>query len=155
MRQGFDGTVAWATDAKGGVRELSGDELANVRREATFNAQLKWKEMFEKLELAGKTAVGDREAWEIRVVMKQTGTPMTFYYDTVTGLPLRADMTRSTPQGEITIKTTFADYRESNGVKTPHEMTMESPIGKTTIRITSVTYNEKLDDNLFAKPLPN
>ena len=49
----------------------------------------------------------------------------------------------------------YADYRETDGVKTPFRWTLSRPNGRFTIQIDSMKNNAPVDDDRFAKPVAN
>jgi C-terminal processing protease CtpA/Prc len=152
IKQGFDGKVGWSQDPFQGLRTLEGDELEKIRRQAIFNSELKWRELFIKVELTGREKVGGLDAYVIRLTDKD-GTTVTRYYDATTFLLLRADAVDEGPQGKIPVETLYTDYREVDGVKTAFQWTQKTPVGETVIKITEVKGNAEIDDARFAKPL--
>jgi hypothetical protein len=46
----------------------------------------------------------------------------------------------------------YADYRETDGVKTPFRWTLSRPNGRFTIQIESLKNNAATEDSRFAKP---
>src|SRR5581483_4430444 len=65
FRQGFDGSVGWAEDPQSGVRDQSGAELAEAKRQADFYSPLDVKQHYSKLTLLGTEKVGDHDAYVI------------------------------------------------------------------------------------------
>jgi hypothetical protein len=151
MSQGFDGTTAWAKDPQGNVREIAGPQLAVVLRESQFNSDLRWKELYEKVETQGKGKIDGKDAWVVKITPK-AGAPMVRYYDAETFLLLRSDMTVNGPQGEFTLKTSVSDYREIDGVKVPFQLTQGLPMGTMGMRVSEIKNNVPIDDAMFAKP---
>ena len=151
IRQGFDGAVAWEEDPQQGLRVKAGVELAEAKREATFNPELKMKELYPKMTVRGKATVGTAEAWAIDAVPSE-GKPVVFYFDAASGLPLRMDATRDTPQGAIDVQAYLEDYRVVDGVKVPHVLRQVTPMFTMTMRLSEVKHNVTLDDKMFKKP---
>jgi hypothetical protein len=151
IKQGFDGNAGWSQDPYQGLRALEGDELEKVKRQAVFNSELKWRELFIKTELMGMEKVGGRDAYVVRLTA-QDGTSVTRYYDTATFMLLRADAVDEGPQGKIPIETLYTDYREVEGAKTAFQWTQKTPVGETIIKITELKINVEIDDSRFAKP---
>lgn len=151
VTQGYDGQVGWRQDPFQGTRELDDVELANLKREATFNADLKWRELYEKVELMGTEKVGEQQAYVIRLTPR-VGKPITRYYDTQTFLLLRSDSVQEGPQGTIPVETYFSDYRQVDGVKVPFQVTQKTSIGDGVVKLTEVKNNVEIDDAKFAKP---
>ena len=151
IRQGFDGAVAWEEDPQQGLRVKAGVELAEAKREATFNPELKMKELYPKMTVRGKEKVGAAEAWAVDAVPAE-GKPVVFYFDAAPGLPLRMDATRDTPQGSVDVQAYLEDYRVVDGVKVPHVMRQVTSMFTMTMRLTEVKHNVTLDDKMFKKP---
>ncbi len=69
----FGGTVGWARDSGTGVRELQGEELVDMKRDAQFPEEIRFREFFTNMELKGKAMVGPREAYLIRASSPEGG----------------------------------------------------------------------------------
>lgn len=150
--QGFDGTVAWNRLAGQEAVEVTGPQLAEVRRETLFNALLKWRELYSKVEMKGKQKVGDREAYVV-VLTPAADQPLTQYYDAETFLLLRQSGNFSTPQGSMDIQVDLLDYRDiGGGLKAPFERRQTMPMGAIVMKITKLENNVEIDDAKFAKP---
>ncbi len=152
FKNGFDGTVSWADDPQGGLREITGAQLEQTRRESVFNAALKWKEMYPKVELKGKEKVGEREAY-VLVLTPGAGKPVTQYYDAETFMLARQVSTQVTEQGEMEIIADFSDFREVDGIKTPFQIKQILPMGDVVIKFTEMKNNVAIEDAKFSKPV--
>lgn len=151
IRQGFDGAVAWEEDPQQGLRVKAGVELAEAKREATFNPELKMKELYPKLTIRGREKVGTSDAWVVDAVPAE-GAPVVFYFDVESGLPVRMDATRDTPQGPIQMQSYLDDYRVIDGVKVAHTLRQVTSMFTMTMRLSEVKHNVTLDDKMFKKP---
>jgi hypothetical protein len=151
IRQAFDGVVAWEEDPQQGLREKSGVELAETKREATFNPELKMKQLYPKLTVRGREKVGTSDAWVVDAVPAE-GAPVVFYFDVESGLPVRMDSTRDSPQGQIAVQAFLDDYRVVDGIKVAHVLRQVTPMFTMTMRLTEVKHNVTLDDKMFKKP---
>lgn len=154
-RQGFDGTVGWRQDATGAVTELRGQELAAARSEAAFNPTLRWRDVYTKAVLKGKTKVGARDAWVV-VFTEKNGTPATRYYDAETFLLVRQTVRVKTGAGPLDITVDLSDYRDAGGgVKAPFRMIQKTPgFGEITVEMTEIRNNAEIEDATFSKPAP-
>ncbi len=151
MKQGFDGQIAWALTPQGLV-DITGPQLDAMKRQATFNRELKWREMFPKVELKGKEKVGDKDAWVV-VMSPAAGEPVTQYYDAASFLLIRQNAKHETPQGQLEITTDFSDYRDlGNGMKAPFQLTQKMPMGEMVTKISEMKNNVPIDDAKFTKP---
>jgi len=151
FRQGFDGQTAWMDNPVGGLRRLEGAEAARIRLEADFHRPLKWRELYAKIELAGKDTVAGRPAYVVRLTPKE-GRPATHYYDAETFLLVRQDVVQETGQGEVAVQAVMSDYRDVGGIKTPHRIEQQLPMGKIVIQFSEIRNNVELDDARFAMP---
>lgn len=151
FQQGFDGTVAWAQDPTSGLRELTGVELAAVKLDADFYREIRRKELYPTLKVRGKEKIGDRTAYVIEATPAE-GATETWYFDTETGLLLRTNVERETPQGKIPTEISYEDYKDVGGVKMPMTIRQSTPIFTLTIRVTEVKLNIEIDDAKFKKP---
>ena len=151
VQEGFDGTVAWAMEPQNGLREKAGAELAATKRDEDFYRDLHFKELYPKLEIAGKESIGDREAYGMKATAAD-GTVDKFYFDTQSGLLVRADIERETPQGKLPIQTFFEDYKEVDGVKIPFTVRQSTAAFSFVVKLTEVKHNVEISDAKFAKP---
>lgn len=151
FKQGYDGQVGWSDNPVQGLRELSGEELARLRREATFNPEIKWRDLYRKVELVGKDKVGERETYVVRLTPLE-GKPLTRYYDAQTFLLLRQDLVQDTSQGPMAVTAIMSDYRDVNGIKAPFRIEQQLPVGKVIIKMVEVQNNVEIADAVFAKP---
>lgn len=154
-RDGYDGKIGWVDDE--GLKEpveLVSGVMPPVRREAVFNAPLKWRELYEKVELLGVRRVNQRDAYAIRLT-PPSEKPIVHYYDTQTRLLVRIDGIAHPLRADPT-ETYLSDYREVDGVKMPFVMRMRmrppNVIAVVQITVARVRTNVPLDDALFARP---
>src|SRR5262245_62284971 len=61
----FDGATGWNSDPMNGVRELSGVELAQLKRRSDFYGTLNIKKQYAKMDVKGKEKVGSYETYVI------------------------------------------------------------------------------------------
>ncbi len=151
IQQGFDGTLAWAQDPTAGMREISGGELVATKRDSDFHMSLHMKELFTKLTVKSKEKVGDKEAFMVEATPGE-GKGEKFYFDTKTGLLIRHDAERESPQGTAMVEIYFEDYRETDGVKEPFTMRRVMPAFAMTIKMDEVKHNVEIENAKFAKP---
>ena len=150
-RSGFDGRIAWADNPQGS-RLLEGASLERARREAVFNPELKWRELYPKVDLLRRDKVGDREVYVIQLA-PASGRPMIAYYDTETFLTLRQDSETDTQDGPAMAQNYLTDYREVDGVKTPFSIRRVRPDIELRIQISKQENNVPIDDAKFARPV--
>jgi outer membrane lipoprotein-sorting protein len=151
VQQGFDGVVAWATDPQSGLREMQGAELSAAKRDADFFGTVKLKENFPKMTLTGKSKVGEHEVYVIEATTPE-GTPEKFYFDTQTGLLLRVDSERESPQGKIKVESYLEDYKEVDGIKIPFTSRQNTEAMSFTLKFSEVKHNVSIEDTKFKRP---
>ena len=151
FRQGFDGTVAWTENPQSGVREMDGQELSVTRRSAVFHGALKLRELYPQMTLKGTQKVGERDAYLIEADPGD-GSLRRMYFDARTGLLLRNEIERDTPQGRATFRTDLEDYKEVDGVKIPFTVRQANPNLTLVVKLSEVRHNVPVDDAKFAKP---
>ena len=151
VKQGFDGESAWAENPMSGLVVLDGEGAAVARRQATFNSELKWRELYPKVALKGKQKVGERDSYVVEMT-PDDGQPVLQYFDVETFHLVRADVHQNTMQGLSLVTTTFADYKDFEGRKMPTTMKQNIPEGEVIIKIGEVKSNVEIDDAKFAKP---
>jgi len=151
MREGADASGAWEDDLQNGVTDKTGLELADARRGATFNAELKMKSLYQTIVVTGQEQVGLRPAYVILATPVE-GTPIRMYFDAETGLIVRKAQTRSTASGLIEIDLFLEDYRDVDGVKRPFTVRHVTPNLTTVIRFTEIKHDVPLDDAIFKRP---
>ena len=152
--EGCDGTVAWAKSPKG-VTEKTGEELANALREATFN-DAALRTTYPDLKFKGTEKMGDADVYLLES-NPSASTHELFYFDVKTGLNVRRDSEAQVGGKAQKTETTFADFRDVDGVKEPFVVRILMFVsGKLapsmTIKCQSVKHNVPLDDEIFKKP---
>jgi hypothetical protein len=152
MDQRFDGTSAYAMDTMQGNREISGDQLANMKNAMFPSPLLHYKDRGTKIELSGKQKVGDRDTYLLLVTPKE-GPASKVYIDAQTYLPARLVSTTELPEfGRVEQTTDLADYRDVDGVKVAYSVQNTSSVQSFIITVTKVEHNTKIDPALFSKP---
>jgi hypothetical protein len=154
VKSGFNGSVGWSQDPQSGLREMAGAELSDTKRDAEFYREIKLKQMFSKMILTGKDKVGEHDVYVIEATPAD-GKPEKMYFDTQSGLLLRRDTDRESPQGSAHVETYFEDYKEAGGVKTPFTMKIVRPEMTFLLKTTEVKVNVPIDDAKFNKPAAN
>jgi hypothetical protein len=149
-----DGQNAWRKDMSGRVHELSGTDLAAIKREAVMNGDLRWKELYETVELTGKSMVEGREVYSLKLMPKGGGPFLMRHYDAATFLLVRSDLTIEASGQKRVVKTTTSDYRTVDGVNYAHHLVQTNDMGSVNIRVKEIRNNQPIDDALFAKPAP-
>jgi len=151
FQEGFDGKVAWAQNPQEGLREKSGAELATAKLESEFFKDIKLKQLYPKIAVKGKDKVGDKEVYVVEATPVESSVE-TWYFDTQTGLVLRQDAERESPQGKANTQVFLDNYKEVDGIKVPFTIRQVSPMFTIDIKIEEVKHNVPIDDAKFNKP---
>src|SRR5215510_15476905 len=147
----FDGAKGWDSNPMTGLRELSGAELAAMKRRADFHSEINFKKHYPKMEVKGKEKVGSSETYVIEATPDEGG-PEKLYFDVNTGLLVRHDIETDSPQGKLTMEVYLEDYKVVDGVKIPHTVKRVTPAMTMVTKITEVKNNVEIDDAKFNKP---
>jgi hypothetical protein len=151
VQQGFNGTAGWSQDPQNGMRDLAGPELAQTKREADIYRNLKLKELYPKMVVAGKDKVADRDVYVIEATPTDGG-PEKMYFDAQNGLLVRADLTAYNAGEQLPTQTFLEDYKDVDGVKMPSTIRQTNPNFSVTLKFTDIKSNVPVDSSKFNKP---
>ena len=150
VRRGYDGTTGWADDPQAGLRDLAGDELADMKRNAVYNSELRMKDVYPGLTVKGSDKVNGHDAWILETSIDEL--KHRFYFDSASWLLVRTDEEVKVQDGKGTAVMYLADYKTVDGVQVPCTMTMTSPQMNFNMKISDVKHNDPIDDAKFVKP---
>lgn len=147
MRQnGFNGTIAWSQQ-RNGIREMSGPQVENFKREHDLHREIKLKTFYPKLTCKGKERINDRETFVVEAAAADS-IPETMYFDTQTGLLIRRDVTIQ----DVSLQAYFEDYREVDGIKLPFTIRRVRTDFSWTNKFDEVKHNVPIDESKFDMP---
>jgi hypothetical protein len=152
IARGYNGTTAWMKTPRGQL-ELTGADLEQMKRNADFYWMLKLKELTKELRVTGKDKIGEREAYVLTARIAPNHTER-YYFDTQTGLLLRAITLEDTMIGWIPEQTDYEDYRDVDGVKMPFTVRQSyvDPWIGWTRKFTEIKFNAPVDEKKFDLP---
>lgn len=150
-RQGFDGTVGWSDDPRDGLRQQSGIELEETKRDSDFYHPLDLHQLYSKFTVTGTEKIGDRTAYVVEATPPQ-GEADKLYFDSESGLVIRIISRHHMPEGVVVFQEDISNYREIDGIKLPFTVRQSSAESEFTIQFTDVRHNVDFDDAQFAKP---
>jgi len=150
MLEGFDGSKGWTKDVRG-QREVTGRELADMKRRADFFRYLKIKESYPQMRVLATEKVRDREAYVVGATSRGDSREK-LYFDVQTGLLVRQFVAFKTAFGSIPEVTDFDDYREVSGVKLPFTITWSRPPFSWTLHFAEIRLNAIIDKSRFEVP---
>lgn len=150
MRQGFDGTTAWATDPLQGPRIMMPAEAAGVRDASDFRTITRDAALFTALELVGEAEVDGERCQRVRHTWA-SGRVTTDCYSVASGLMIESQDVQESPQGRIAVTVRLSDYRPVAGVLMPHRMVSQMMGATQVVTLTEVTAGP-IDAALFDLP---
>ena len=152
MMSGYNGTVGWAKSPRA-QRQLSGGQLASMKRAADFYGDIKLKELYPNLEVVDREKVGERDAY-LLASQPSPNRIEKLYFDTQTGLLLRIQTITQTVIAPVPEQTDFDDYRDVDGVKLPFIIRQSSvnPRDGWTRKYTEIKHNVTIDEAKFNMP---
>lgn len=151
FRQGFDGKVGWSDDPQNGLREMSGAELDETRRDADFSHPANMHELYKKFTATGVEDVDDHNTYIVEAT-PEGGAPEKLYFDAQSGLLIRVISQRHTPDGVTTIQIDLSDYREVDGIKLPFAIRQTAAETEFTMKFDEIQHNVEVDSMQFSKP---
>ena len=150
--QRFDGTNGYALDTMQGNREITGNQLDNMKANAFPHTFLSYKSMGIAVKLVGKEKVGDRDAF-VLLFEPATGSAVRQFVDAETFLPVKTVLRANIPPvGEIEQTAIASDFRDVDGVKVPHKVEVTSPATGFTMTFSKIANNVAVDEKSFVKP---
>ena len=152
-RAGFDGKAGWTQDSQGQVRAMTGEMLASIRHTGAFFQQARLRDLYAKMTLKGAGKIESRDVQLIEAT-RADGATETLAFDSGSGLLVRRDVVRQTPQGPQTTRFTYEEYRVVDGVRVPFltRQRRDPSAPELTIKVSEVKHNVPVDDTKFRKP---
>lgn len=150
MRQGYDGTTAWASDPMQGPRLITGQEAAALIDGADMNSMTRSADQFTKIEPAGEGDVDGDKTVCLKLTWKSE-RETTECYSTTSGLLLETRSKSVTQMGEVESISRLSDYRSVSGIMVPHKMT-QSAMGMQQIMTTTAVEFGPQPATLFELP---
>ena len=150
--QRFNGTTGYILDSLQGNREITGNQLENLKNTSFPTPLLTYKEQGATMELAAKEKVDGRDAY-VMLFKPKAGSVVRQFIDAETYLPARVVLKVDTPEtGEVEQTTDLSDYREVDGIKIPFTIKVSTAAQSFVIAVTKVEHNVKIDEAVFSKP---
>jgi hypothetical protein len=150
MRQGYDGSTAWASDPMQGPRLVTGQEAAALIDGADMNSMTRSPDQFTKMEPAGEGDVDGEKTVCVKLTWK-SARETTECYSVTSGLLLETRAKSVTQMGEVEAISRLSDYRNVGGIMVPHKMT-QSAMGMQQIMTTTAVEFGPQPATLFELP---
>lgn len=150
QKQVFNGTAGW-TSSPMGSKDLTGEELEDIQKEAAIESYGALPALGVKAEVTGRKDVKGRECYEVTLTTK-SGSVSRHYFDVKDFLKVREASVKNTPRGPVEQVTDLSDYKPFGGVLIPTKN--EQTVMGTTFVLTvdKCTVNGGVADSLFVKP---
>lgn len=137
----FDGTSGQLFSPMAGENKmLEGEELEDIKLEATLYPELNYAASGTTLKLEGIETMDDAEAYKV-VLTYPTGKQSTRYFDTKTNLLVKEVSESGTVE--------LSDYRDVNNLKFPFKMKQSMGPQLIELNVLTMKVNSKLSDDLF------
>ena len=150
--QRFDGKTGYVLDSLRGNRDITGNQLDNLRNGTFPHPLFNYKELGSTARLVGKEKVGDRDAFVV-LLTPTKGSEVRYYLDAETYLPLKSVARIQAPSGQEGEQTNeFGDFRVVDGIKVAFRQKSSSPVQTFSMQLTKVENNVAIDEALFSKP---
>lgn len=152
LTQAMVGDKGWIKSPRE-QRELRGPELARFRSVVQTFDVVQVREAMPGMKVIGRERLGEREAYVLLWPVDERRTQH-LYFDTQTGLLLRAITYMNTALAPIPSQVDFEDYREVEGVRLPFTVRQSSVDARndSTRKFTEIRANVPLNEAQFAPP---
>jgi len=151
VEEGYDGETGWQNSALQGPRLLEGEEKAAARRASNLSLFTAWREDYTAAKTLGSEDIDGRPAWKVEMTPKE-GKPENYFFDRESGMLTGIGITLSSPLGEIATQVLLADYRLTNGIRTPFRMTQQAFGQNIVMEFSKVAYNAPIPAGRFDLP---
>lgn len=152
VERGSNGTAGWEKSSRG-IRDLSPAETWYLQRYPALYGDLKLKDQFSRISVAGKPKINGRDVYVLRATTVG-GKREQLYFDAETGLLIRRATSTTTPVGVIPEQVDFEDYRDVDGLKVPFTVRVSAidPYYSVVRKFTEVKLNVPVEAKVFNKP---
>ena len=130
---------------------MEGEEKADKILRGAFNEEIRWKDLFEKVECTGVEDVDGKPAYKVVLTPKQ-GKPTTEYYDKASHLQVKSTTTAVSPMGEIKAEAFPSDYKKVDGVLIAHKVTQKVLTQTLVVSMDEIKHNVELPPDIFKMP---
>ncbi|HTS31198.1 MAG TPA: DUF620 domain-containing protein [Bryobacteraceae bacterium] len=151
MVDGSNGQVAWSMNAMQGPRIKEGPEKAEALLHAQFNGDLRWRDLYSRVETTGVESVDGKDCYKV-VLTPKAGNPITKWYDKDSGLLLKMRIKANSPMGEIESDSMLSDYRKEGDILMAHKVVQHVATLETSMTIDSMRYNAEIPKEKFDLP---
>lgn len=148
----YNGKVGWLA-MPGRVHMLNSQEAFGAKMDADFAFAAHVKSLYAKWETLPGEKFDGRDTWLV-VGSNESQPPLRLYFDQKSDLLVRLIRYIDSPLGYNPTQIDYADYRTTDGVKTPYRWTVARPGNRFTIQVEQLQQNVPIDDAKFVPPPP-
>ena len=151
LMEGATGDLAWGYSAVQGPRIKEGEEKAMALRQAKFNADANWRDIYKSAETTGSETIDGKDCYKVLLTSKD-GKTSTRWYEKKSNLLTKMAMTTNTAMGEISVEVFPSDYRKEGDILLPHKSTNKAMGQEFTMVIEKVEQNAEIPKDKFDPP---
>ena len=145
--EGYNGEIAWAEDPMQGARLVEGQMLKDEARNARFNAELEYDEIYPEQMMAGETEWNGQASYQVDLV-DADGNDSSHYFAKDTGLLIGIETTMTNETGTADITISMSDYKDFGGLMAPASMVIGVMGMEMVTTVDSVTFDD-VDESVF------
>lgn len=145
-KQFFDGEKGKVKGFQG-EKELTGEDLEELKLESALTPELNYKELGIQMNLIGLEEIDGANAYKVEVI-KPNGKKLFDYYSAENGLKIQTRQSVNTPQGDFEQTLKYSDYRDVSGLKYPYLINMTG-MQNLELKIDSIEINAEIKDEIF------
>lgn len=150
IKAGYDGQVAWSMNPMEGPKILDGAELEQALRQADFDANLHFENLFPTMETVERAEVAGRPCYRVRMVATN-GDEAFGCFDVENKLLVSMTARMESQMGSIETTSEFQEYRDFGGVKMPTRSVMSMAGQQMVVTVKEVDTNP-IPEATFALP---
>ena len=150
--QTSDGKTVWATSTIQGDRIVEGEEADRLLESVNMKSIFAPEEIYKEMKTVGQEKVDGEDCYKVEMTRKKGGDKDVAFYSVKTGLQTKSITKAVTPLGKIEVSVKVSDYKEVDGIKSPHKMEQSMAGVGIEIKVDSIKYNGEVDKKLFEMP---
>ncbi|UCH97783.1 MAG: hypothetical protein JSV88_13280 [Candidatus Aminicenantes bacterium] len=157
MMMAYDGNIVWQISPFAGgsdPQEVTGEQADQVKDTGEMMDEpfIDYKKKGHKLERIGKEDLEGTEVFKLKLTRKD-GREIYYFIDTESFIELKTSTTKKKKDGtEVTIETSFGDYKPVAGVMIPHSLSFSVNQQPMSLILDAVEPNVELAEDFFSMP---
>lgn len=151
VESGSNGDVAWEKSMMMGPKIKEGDEKADALRDALFDSQAYWRDVYHSVECVGIETIDGKLCYKV-VMTPKIGNAQTFYFDKESNFLIRAEWIAKLQMGTIPVEVLVSDYKKVDGILIAHRASVKAMGQERLMTTIRVEHNVKLPESIFKLP---